>query len=263
MGGVPSPSPELEDLVVNAQFRMLAHRLKVWALNKRKPWFFLLFEVLRKFLPLQLAGVPTRRRPAPWLNESFIKRNLRSLQGYPKRLHVFGPRPSFQENLSTLDVLRRQLACIALPAEPTYEMRYPLLDRDLLEFLFAVPPDQLVRPGMRRSLMRRALVGIVPEEILTRRRKAAVTRSPRVALSAEWPLITSMLQGCASGSLDIVNAGKFAEFLQKARQGDEVKLAALLRTLNIEQWLRNLISNKVIGSAEHAPSSSIGIVLGC
>ncbi len=263
MGGVPTPFPELEDLLVNAQFRMLAHRLKVWALNKRKPWFLLLFEALRRFLPLQLVGVPVQRGPVTWLNERFVKRNLKPLQGYPKRLHVFGLRPSFQNNLLTLDALRRQLACSSLPAGPTYEMRYPLLDRDLLEYLFAVPPDQLVRPGMRRSLMRRALVGIVPEEILTRRRKAAVTRGPRVALSAQWPLIMSMLQNCATGSLDIVNPSKLAEVLQKARLGDEVKLAALIRTLNIEQWLRNLISNNIICDTEHAPSSSVGIAVRC
>ena len=34
--------------------------------------------------------------------------------------------------------------------------------------------EQLVRPNQRRSLMRRALVGIVPAEILNRRRKAFI-----------------------------------------------------------------------------------------
>jgi asparagine synthase (glutamine-hydrolysing) len=36
-GGVPTPTPEFEDLLAKGQFRTLAHQLKVWALNKRKP----------------------------------------------------------------------------------------------------------------------------------------------------------------------------------------------------------------------------------
>jgi len=81
--------------------------------------------------------------------------------------------------------LRRQLACSALPTRPAYELRYPFLDRELLEFLFAIPREQLVRPGQRRSLMRRALTGVVPPEISNRKRKAYVVRGPMAAVSSE------------------------------------------------------------------------------
>jgi len=50
--------------------------------------------------------------------------------------------------------------------------RYSFLDRDLLEFLFNMPRDQLVRPNQRRSLFRRAMRGIVPDLVLDRPRKA-------------------------------------------------------------------------------------------
>src|SRR6266568_2432381 len=134
MGGVPTPTPELEDLLARARFRALAHKLKVWALNRRKPWFYLLFEAARGFFPPQLVGMPKHKRPAPWLNPGFIKRNRAALQGYGSRLMLFGPLPSFQDNVGTLDVLRRQLACDALSSDPPRERRYPYLDRGLLEF---------------------------------------------------------------------------------------------------------------------------------
>ena len=51
MGGVPTPIPELEDLLAGARLRALAHQLKAWALEKRKPWFHLFFEAARGFLP--------------------------------------------------------------------------------------------------------------------------------------------------------------------------------------------------------------------
>ena len=44
MGGVPNPVAELQDLLVRARFRRLAHQLKVWALEMRKPWFFFFWQ---------------------------------------------------------------------------------------------------------------------------------------------------------------------------------------------------------------------------
>ncbi len=243
MGGVPTPTPELEDLLARGHFRTLAHQLKVWALNKRKPWFYLLFDAARGFFPPALVGVPKYKRPAPWLNRAFVKRNRVALQGYENWLNLFGPLPTFQENISTLQALQRQLACDALSSDPLREKRYPYLDRGLLEFMYAVPREQLVRPGHRRSLMRRALVGIVPDELLNRKRKAFVARAPLAAISADWPHFAEMTQHMVSSSLGIVGTQKFLEALQKTRLGQEVPTVALLRTLSIETWLRNL-SNK-------------------
>src|SRR5947207_13543144 len=144
-------------------------------------------------------------RPAPWLQSSFVKRHRAALTGYPSRTKLFGPLPSFQGNLGTLDILRRQLARAAAPFDPPFDKRYPYLDRDLLEFMFAIPREQLVRPTQRRSLMRRALVGIVPDEILNRKTKAFVARSPLIAVSMNWANFVEMTQHMVSSSLGIVD----------------------------------------------------------
>jgi asparagine synthase (glutamine-hydrolysing) len=238
MGGVPTPAPELEDLLARGHFRTLTHQLKVWALNKRKPWFYLLFDAAKGFFPPALVGVPSHKRPAPWLNPAFVKRNHAALHGYETRLNLFGSLPTFQENVSTLQVVQRQLACDALSSEPPREKRYPYLDRSLLEFIYAVPREQLVRPGQRRSLMRRALVGIVPDELLNRKRKAYVARAPLAAISTEWTHFSEMSQYMVSSSLGIVEAKMFLEALQNARNGQEVQIVPLMRTMGIERWLR-------------------------
>jgi len=123
MGGVPTPVPELENLLARAQFGALAHQLKVWALEKRKPWFHLFWQAARGFFPPAFVGVPKHMTPAPWLQSSFVKRHWASLTGYPSRTKLFGPLPSFQENVGAFDALRRQLARAALPFEPPYENR--------------------------------------------------------------------------------------------------------------------------------------------
>jgi len=245
-GGVPTPVPELEDLLARFKLTPLARQVKLWALNKRKPWSYLLFEAARGFLPFALVGIPRDLRPAPWLNRGFVKRNRRALQGYRGRLSLVGPLPSFQENVAALEVLRRQLSCDTLSASLLLEKRFPYLDRSLLEFLFGVPRDQLVRPGQRRSLMRRALAGIVPDEIVSRRRKAYVARKPLASISAELNYFIALVGHMATNSSGITEGERLLEVLQKARRGEEIPAVMLMRTLGIEFWLRNLEASSVL-----------------
>jgi asparagine synthase (glutamine-hydrolysing) len=248
-GGVPTPTPELEDLLARGHFRTLAHQLTIWALNKRKPWFYLLFDAAREFLPPALVGVPKHKRPAPWFNPAFVKRNREALTGYEDRTRLFGPLPSFQGNVGTVDALRRQLACSDFSSDPPREKRYPYLDRGLLEFVSAIPREQLVRPGQRRSLMRRALIGIVPYELLNRQRKAFVARGPMVGIASELPHLLELSQNMLISSLGIADSTPFVEALQKTRHGAEVPIVPLMRTLGMELWLRCLAASHVLGDA--------------
>jgi asparagine synthase (glutamine-hydrolysing) len=249
-GGVPIPTPELEDLIATSQFRTLAQQLKAWALNKRKPWFHLFLEAVRGFFPPALVRTPRHKRPAPWLNPTFVKRNQAALDGYESRLKIFGPLPTFQENVSTLAGLQRQLACDVPPFEPPYEKCYPYLDRSLLEFIFAIPREQLVRPGQRRSLTRRALVDIVPEELLNRKRKAFVVRRPLVTIASHWTDLIALIQPMLASELGIIDAVRFRSALRKARERQEVPLVPLLRTLVVESWLKNLQACNILPHAK-------------
>jgi asparagine synthase (glutamine-hydrolysing) len=244
-GGVPTAAPELADLAARARLGGLAHQLKVWALKQRRPWFHLLFEMLREFLPLPHLWVPEYRRPSPWLDPGFVRRNRDAAYGYPTRLKLFGPLPSFQENIATLHFMRRHLASAGLSSEPHYEKRYPYLDRDLLEFLYAVPREQMVRPGQRRSLMRRALVGIVPEEILNRKRKAYVARRPSLEITTDWKDFRRKRPQLTSGLLGMVNAEELACALEQVRHGQDAHIVPLFRTLLIEIWLSQLRDHKI------------------
>jgi len=248
-GGVPTPTPELEDLLARGQFRMLAHQLKVWALNKRKPWFHLLFEAARSFFPPTLFGVPKHKQAAPWLDPQFVKRNRGALRGYQSRVKLLGPLPNFQDSLGTLEGLRRRLGSDALLQSLPDEKRYPYLDRSLLEFMYAVPREQLVRPGQRRSLMRRALAGIVPDEILNRKRKAFVSRRSLVTISTEWNSIVQMTKHMTTSFFWIVDPQDFIEALQKARRGEVVPLVPLLRTLAVETWLAHVMQWRLFHNA--------------
>jgi len=241
MGGVPTPIPELQDFLVNFRFRALAHQLKAWALVQRRPWLFLLRETLREFLPPNWRCIGSDRTSVYWLCPNFEQKYRMALSGYEPRMKFLGPRPCFQQNLTTVDALRRHVAVTAPSSNPPHEKRYPYLDRDLLEFVFAVPRDQLIRPGRRRSLQRRALHGIVPPEILERKRKAYVTHGPTAAVAAHCRELTA--GGMIAASLGILDPHLFADALDQARKGKEVPVVSLLRTLTIESWLRAVVTS--------------------
>ncbi len=241
-GGVPTPIPELEDLLARGQTGMLAHALKVWALNKRRPWLHLLFEATRGFLPPSLVSSPKSKRPPVWMSRRFVRRNRGALHGYQRRIRLWGPLPTFQENLGALDVLRRQLGCSVAISPTIHEKRYPYLDRDLLAFLYAVPREQLVRPGQRRSLMRRALAGLVPAEVLERKRKAFVSRSPSKALTTQRADLANLTTDMVAASLGLLNANVLQELLKETHNAPEFPILPLMRTLVTEVWLRRIHS---------------------
>jgi len=240
-GGVPTPIPELADLLSRGRAGSLARALKAWSLNKRKPWLNLLLETFYAFLPARTSTQRESSQPAPWLTPDFVNRNQAVWQSNAIRLKLFGPLPSFQESIMALDLLRRQLAWLPVPSQPTYERRYPFLDRDLLTFLFAIPQEQLVRPGQRRSLMRRALAGLVPETVLNRKRKGFADRRPRVAALALWSSLVNLDTHLLSSSMGMSSAVELAKWIERLRQGRDVPVVALMRTLTLESWLRNVI----------------------
>lgn len=241
-GGVPTPRPELQNLLASARFLPLARQLNAWAVKMRKPRLPLLREAVRGFFKSYSVGTGFSENPQPpfWLDTAFVRRNRDALRGYPSKIRLFGPLPSFQNHMATLDVLRRIMAFIAPREDVLCETRYPYLDRSLLEFMYAVPREQIVRLGQRRSLMKRALVKIVPAELLGRRQKAVISRELKEGRSDEYPRPTELAGSMLSNSIGIVDINRFAEALQKAELKEEGAWASLTRTLVLESWLRQL-----------------------
>jgi len=248
-GGVPTPRQELQDLLVRARFGELAQQLNAWAVKMRKHRLRMLWEAISGFLSLSLSDqvLPQSMRLAPWFDPGFVRRNRAALCGYPSRVKLFGPLPSFQDNLVSLAALRRTLAYFVLQPKPLRDLRYPYLDRGLLEFLYAIPRQQIVRPGQRRSLMRRALVGIVPNELLNRKRKAFVpTKSENDNLV--WPNLVEIDQHMFNSSLRIVDQSQLSEALQKASRNEDVSIGGLKRTLTLAFWLQHLTIQGVLSN---------------
>lgn len=260
-GDVPTPTPELQDLMARARFFTLVRQLSAWATKMRKHRFSLLWQAVQGFVTLAIvgAGAPKDMRPAHWIHPSFVHRNCAALSGYPSRVKVLGPLPSFQENIVTLDVLRRLFASWSLHPEFLRETRFPYLDRDFLEFVYAIPRVQVVGVGKRRFLMKRALHDIVPPELLNRRRKAFIPQESKRDNSTEWPSLVKLGHHTFGGSLGIVDSPRLFEALQKAKRNEDVPIRILKRTLTLEFWLRHLSVHGVLACPQGDKQPALSI----
>jgi len=242
LGGVPTPVPELADLLVGLEARQFLAQSFEWALAKRKPILKLWSSILRQFLPR--SSHFSRQSPRlSWLTTEFIARHRQDLYFPSRRTRLTGGSPSFQANLEAVESLRSQLSCMTLESDPTFEWRYPFLDRELMSFCFAIPREQMVRPHERRSLMRRALAATVPRQILDRKRKAYVSRALVKVIAGEY----GRLRGSKPLLVEeqgIVDARRLERAVHDAEQGRDVATVSLLRTLALEDWLRNLRSRQ-------------------
>jgi asparagine synthase (glutamine-hydrolysing) len=239
LGGVPTPIPELADLLARCHGYEFVRRSFRWAVAKKTPVLALWRSTVSQFLPRRILRISTASNRIPWFTKDFSDRNKPSIGFSQPRLKLFGRRPSLQGNLWALDILGRQFACMPLASRPPYEWRYPFMDRDLVAFCLSIPREQLVRPHQRRSLMRRALLGIVPHEILERRRKAYVSRGLVNSLKTEWHR-SNRVQQLLLEQLGIVDSGALQASIRDAELGHEVQIIPLLRTLTVEQWLRGI-----------------------
>jgi asparagine synthase (glutamine-hydrolysing) len=238
-GGVPTGIPELADLLRGGHLRRFLERALSWAMATRKPVLHMIGRTMQTFLSGLWVSASRKQWPMPWLTSPFVHRHRRILRARATRFRWFGPLPTFQENLLVLDGLRRQIACAGHSPTSACEKRYPFLDRDLLQFLFNVPREQLVRPSQRRSLLRRAFRGIVPDMVLDRPRKAFVVTSHLKAIAADWQNVSSLAERMVLESRQILDSAILHKTLEQARRGEDVPLLPAMRALRAEWWLRD------------------------
>jgi hypothetical protein len=76
--------------------------------------------------------------------------------------------------------------------------------------------------------------------LLNRKRKAFVARGPRVAISTHWASLNEISRNMVISSLGIVDARAYCDALESARNGQDIPIVPLIRTIAVEMWLRNL-----------------------
>lgn len=240
-GGVPDPRAELADLLFQFRLSKFVRKTISWSLVKRSPWVRVAFRSAALLMPAGIRALVTpQAEVAPWINRRFAdtwripRRQLGPVQRYGYWL------PSRQETARTVIALARNQGSNFQCSSGLVERRYPFLDQDLLEFILSIPRDQLLRPGERRSLMRRALKGLVPDEILSRKTKGIASRRPLLAVANDWNQLGDLLDGSLIAQYGFVDQLKLRDALMAAKAGDAPQLLRLLSSISLEFWLRDM-----------------------
>jgi asparagine synthase (glutamine-hydrolysing) len=255
MGGVPDPRAQLADLIVQLRLVGLSKQLNAWSLVKRRPWIQLLWQSAIDLLPPYLGRYLAKEaKVEPWIRRHFATRTKLSI----RRMGVdddFGFwLPTRRSCIYGVLSMARKMAKYTSPIFALEEARYPYLDQNLIEFILSIPASQMLRPGDRRSLMRRSLTGMVPQEILLRRTKQVGARTPILILDKHWDELQIAFQQSLSAHLGYVDEGLFLKTISDARAGRTVPLVKILSTISLEYWLRALAGRGLLEALPPSPS---------
>lgn len=120
-------------------------------------------------------------------------------------------------------------------------VRYPLLDRDLVDFSTTIPATYKVKPGKNRYIFKRAMKGLLPSEIIAKSKHGMGL--PIATWFRKDPLLSALMHDVLfSGRpslLEYVRPG-FMEFLRSNFRQDETSYFGdtLWVYLMLELWLR-------------------------
>jgi asparagine synthase (glutamine-hydrolysing) len=247
MGGVPDPRAHLADLIVQFKFVSLARQLTAWSLVKRRPWVQLLWQSAIDVLPLFLGQYFVKEaKIEPWIRKDFAKRTALAIRQLDTAEHFGLWLPTRRSCIAGVLVMANNLAKLIAPVQSPEEARYPYLDQTLIEFILSIPADQLLRPGERRSLMRRSLAGIVPHEILSRRTKQVGERTPMLILDKHWDELQKIYQTPLSSRLGYIHEAQLLKTICDTRAGKSVPMVRVLWTISLEYWLRDLAGRRLL-----------------
>ncbi len=255
LGGVPDPRALLADLIVQGKFVTLAKQLTAWSLIKRRPWIRLLWQSAIELLPTALGQYCVQEAEIEsWIRKDFAERTRLAIKQVDVDDHCGMWLPSRRGYIGGVVLMASQLAKFTPPSSAMEEARYPYLDQNLIEFTLSIPATQLLRPGERRSLMRRSLAGIVPDEILSRRTKQVGARGPVMMLEKYWDELQSIYQHSLSSRFGYVDDAQVLKTICEARAGKIVSLVRLFWTISLEYWLRDLVARGLLNAPGSLPS---------
>lgn len=235
-----TPMPELADYLRQGKVRELITRSFTWSIHDRLPLFQTLLDVCVFTRDIYRSLPPDKENVPPWLspqlqglcysNGSVVEPFVHCRSELPSRIFAMN---GWSQLLGTLPHQSPHLlGC--------YENRYPYLDKDLVEFLLQVPRRQLVEPGRRRVMMRRALKNCVPEQILERKRKAFISRSPLLRLRNAKNKIHDLFAASCLGEQGLVDPRVFLQAFDNELAGDLKWISHLNRTITAELWLQSI-----------------------
>ncbi|MGE0407118.1 MAG: asparagine synthetase B [Candidatus Korobacteraceae bacterium] len=136
-----------------------------------------------------------------------------------------------------------------LAASCGLEKAYPFMDRDIVEFVMAIPSEVVNLKGLYKGLFREAMRGILPEPIRLRFSKADLTAVNSGAAAAGFPRFREYFEGQTLSAVQFgyVNPARFADAFEEHRSqlNDQLIFPAweMNSVVALELWLRTFFGS--------------------
>ena len=168
------------------------------------------------------------------------------------------------------DLLQYSLPCLLRYEDKnsmafSIESRVPYLDQELVEHIFSLPPDTLVRDGWSRWILREGLRGTLPEKIRRRRWKVGFTTPEMRWIKARRAQFTGLYQSPSFQSRAFWRGPAVVDAFRRCCEGKVEDSWFFWRAVNIELWLREFCDRPVVvegadGEAALSAPAPVGVV---
>jgi len=136
------------------------------------------------------------------------------------------------------------------------EARVPLLDHVLVEFAATIPPDMRLRNGRTKHVLKQAMSGLLPDEILDRPKRGFAVPLGRWFRGQLGPVLRDVLLSSRCRERGIISTDHVARLLDRHDRGRELDLH-LWTLLSFELWCRRFL-DEPMGLAQAEGAMAVG-----
>lgn len=238
MGCAPDNSLAIFDDAADGRIFAALAKIRLWSRATRKPLAEIVHNLAREALQTFDAS-----RTGLTLNSyqqagiALLSMRLRALAVEPPANAGAAHRPRLSQRETARTVLDHSISArLEAPRPAGVAYAYPFTHRPLVEYMLAIPGEQLSAPGQTRSLMRRAFEGLVPAKVLGRFSKGyyppVMTRAARSAVGSLLPV--ARLEVVRRGWID---AGRLEIAIASLLNGGGRTSAEVRLVLQLEEWM--------------------------
>lgn len=226
MGCQPDNSATVLDDVARGDLVAALRNMRAWSRATHKPFVQIAWRLFAREAPVVDTGT------------ALLTQRLRQmLVETPDANRTTGQIPRSKRALAGL-ILAYTNGRLDIPHyPPDVVYTYPFAHRPLVDFVLAIPGEELSAPGVTRSLMRRAFADLLPPRVLHRQSKGYY---PPAALRAARRQIASILSVDAFEAVQRgwIDADRLRAAIRTLADGGGESGGDIHRVLHLERWLQ-------------------------
>ncbi len=238
------------DLVRQFRFRDFARLVRSYADSAGMRLGDWLVENLRLMTPVFLKNLKRKllgNCPPSWLNKqnpAFPKTLNKVLHPEKHPFHSYSQSYSYENLISPYFVSKLE-AEAHIYAQYGIELRYPMLDSRLVEWVLALPWHLRVA-SVRKQILRDAMKSVLPQPVRERKAKSGFTREMDEMLASLIPSEKPMSVIDRSGLMErFINKPQAEKMIRRYQQGNQNLRWEVWFLITVDTWLQTFIQGEI------------------